>query len=651
MVQLPLFQPRTDWRPPQIAALPQWKGARRVSIDIETCDPDLKKTGIGVRRRGRVVGVSFAVEWPDNSDLSTAPAFYLPIDHEGGDNLDREIVLQYLRDQAAEFRGDIVGANLQYDLDYLAQVGIIFRPRFFRDVQIAEPLLDENQFSYSLQNIAVRNGFEGKEHSHLEAAGRMFGLGDEKQIKGNLWKLPARHVGPYAEVDARLPLRLIQVQERRIVAEDNADQRGNTLWSLYDLESRLLPVLIKMRRRGVRIDFDQLDRVEARTIREEEDALQEVSRLSGVRVTVEDINRPTVAGRAIEVATGMKLPRTPTGKMSLKKDELSKLKHPVVDLYLKARRFNKLRTTFVESIREHETNGRIHCTFHQLRKDSDDGTGDAGTVSGRLSSGDPNLQQQPARDPDIGPFWRAIYIPDEGAEWACMDYSQQEPRWVVHFAEVSNCIGARKAADTYRNDPKVDNHSMMRDLIGWEGKIGRDRAKNIFLGLCYSMGGAKLCRSIDRPTKWITLQSGKSIEVAGDEGQLILDQFDLKVPFIREIAKRAEEAAQTRGYIRTILGRRCRFPRAEGGRPGYDWTHKAFNRLVQGSSADQTKKAMVDADDAGIRLQLQVHDELDLSIWNRSEADQLSEIMRNCVPCNVPHLVEPKIGKHWGECK
>jgi DNA polymerase I-like protein with 3'-5' exonuclease and polymerase domains len=649
MVQLPLFQPNTGWQLPDVAKLPMWKGARRVAVDIETCDPDLKKTGIGVRRNGRIIGVSFAIEQHDTTDLSTVPAFYLPFGHEGGDNLDREMVLQYLRDQAEEFRGDIVGANLQYDLDYLAEAKVVFRPRFFRDVQVAEPLLDATQFSYSLQNIALRNGFEGKDHSHLEAAGRMYGI---ENIKAELWKLPGRHVGAYAEVDARLPLRLIQVQERRIEEEDRLEPYGARLWDLWNLESRVLPVLLKMRRRGVRIDLDHLDRVEARTLREEEDSLAEMSRLGGVKVTLKDLNRPTIIGPIIENTLGCKLQRTKTGKYSLVQGLIKKLKHPLIDAYLRARRFNKLRTTFVESIREHQVKGRIHCTFNQMKRSEDENDEeDVGTVSGRLSSTDPNLQQQPARDPEIGPFWRQIYQPDQGARWACLDYSQQEPRWIIHFAEVANCIGAKIAADRYRADPKIDNHAMMRDLIGWSGKEGRDNAKTIYLGLCYSMGGAKLCRSIGKPTKWITNGAGKSFEVAGDEGQAILDQFDQKVPFIREIARRAEDQAKKKGYVRTVLGRRQRSPRFQDGRPGYDFTHKAFNQLVQGSSADQTKKAMVDIDDAGLDMQLQVHDELDSSIEHDKQAQDMAEIMENAIPCNVPHVVEPKIGAHWGECK
>lgn len=656
MVQLPLFSPTTDWRPPRLSTLPSWAGARRVAIDIETSDPELKKTGIGVRRNGRVVGISFAIEFPDQLNPMTAPCFYLPIGHEGGDNVDREQAIQYLKDQAAIFTGDMITANGQYDYDYLAELGIVFRrTRFFRDIQIAEPLLDENQFSYSLDAVLTRNGFEGKNESHLVKAAAMFGV----DAKAEMWKLPARHVGPYAEADASRLLPLIQRQERRIRAIDEADGRGARLWDLYDLESRLMPVLIKMRRRGVAVDFDQLGRVEAKTYKEEEASLAEVTRLSGVKVTTADINRPTVVGKAMEAALGKPLKPTANGKPSIAKEVLEGLgNHPVVEHFLRARRYNKLRTTFVESIRSHQVNGRIHCSFHQMRRQKEDG-GSAGTITGRLSSGDPNLQQQPARDPEIGKMWRAIYVPDDGGRWACLDYSQQEPRWLVHFAELSNCVGAHEAAERYRNDPTADNHDMMTIMIhgqaawdSWrpkERKFHRGNAKTIYLGLCYAMGGAKLCRGLGLPTKWITTRSGKDIEIAGDEGQALLDLFDSKVPFIKELARRAENRAKSRGWIKTVLGRQLHFPLKKDGSGSFDWTHKALNKLIQGSSADQTKKAMVMADDAGIRLQLQVHDELDLTIWDDQEAKHLAEIMRTCVPCNVPAKVDIEVGPNWGE--
>jgi DNA polymerase I-like protein with 3'-5' exonuclease and polymerase domains len=254
------------------------------------------------------------------------------------------------------------------------------------------------------------------------------------------------------------------------------------------------------------------------------------------------------------------------------------------------------------------------------------------------------MQQQPARDEEIGPMWRRIYIPDEGGIWAACDYSQQEPRMLIHFAELCGLNKASEAADRYRNDPSTDNHQMMADLAG----VSRKQAKIIFLGACYGMGEKKLCKDLGLPTKVITLKNGRRIEVAGDEGKHIFDTFHSRLPFVRQLENLCEERAKKNGYISTLLGRRCRFPRDEDGL-NYDWTHKALNRLIQGSSADQTKRAMVEADRAGHHLQLQVHDEIDLTVDSREEAERLGELMENVVEMRVPSKVDVETGPSWGE--
>jgi len=625
MLQLPLFAPTSTWKAPKMSDLPSWKGARRVAIDCETRDPNLKKLGPGVRRPDSyVVGMSFAIE--------DGEAFYLPFRHEGGGNLPEEQVLGYLREQGGDFKGDIVGANLQYDLDYLAQEGVTFNPRFFRDVQIAEPLLDELQRSYSLNAIAQRYAIPGKDQDLLEQAAQAYGVSP----KGDLWQLPAEYVGPYAEQDVRLPLRLLDKQERRI------DEEG--LWEIYDLESSLLPVLVKMRRRGVQIDFNRLEYIEQWSAAEEATALAEVKRLTGVSIEVGDVWRAEPLARVLE-EIGIKVPATPkTGRPSVTAALLDSIEHEAAGLLRRARKINKVRTTFANSVRQHQVNGRIHCTFNQLRQTKEDGA-ESGGRFGRLSSSDPNLQQQPGkRDPEIGLLWRKVYVPDEGAQWACLDFSQQEPRWLVHYAEKQNCIRAHAAAERYREDRTTDNHQMMADLTG----LPRQQAKQIFLGLCYGMGGGKLCAQLGLPTESIySSRLDKQIDIAGPEGAAILDRFDQEVPFVRELTKMCAEVAKERGWIRTVLGRKCRFPKGEGG--AFDWTHKAVNRLIQGSSADQTKQVMVNADKEGYPIQLQVHDELDLSVPDKEYAQGLAEIMMNSVECNVPHQVDVEIGPNWGE--
>lgn len=666
-MKLPLFTPRSEWTPPNLATLPSWREAKRVAVDIETHDPQLTTLGPGVRRDGYIVGVSFAIE--------DGPAAYLPVAHHGGGNLDRATVFRYLRDQAKDYKGDIAGANLGYDLDFLAEEEVVFsQARFFRDVQVAEPLLDELQYTYNLDVIAQRRGLPGKDEGLLRQASSALGIDPKKQM----WRLHSKFVGAYGEQDCRLPLQLLRLQEREI------DSQG--LWRIYDLESRLLPVLLKMRRRGVRLDFDHLDRMEAWSIKEEDAALKELARLTGIHLTREDTTKSKAFLPMIE-QMGVKIPRTdpterfPEGQPSLQADWLDTLEGPIGGLINRARKFNKLRGTFVASRRAHAVNGRIHPTFVQLRSEKPGMDDDGGARYGRCASRDPNLQQEPARDEEIGPEWRKVYLPEEGAEWGCLDYSQQEPRWAVHYAEELKESGASEAGDRYRNDPNTDNHDMMTILIygqeAWDSwdpatrKVKRGGAKNIFLGLCYGEGEAKLCHDVGLPTVWEERpwSQGRKVECAGPEGAKLLALFHQKVPWLAGTSRRATKFAAKNGYVRTVLGRRCRFPVAIGlgGRPKrdrqgrlvYDWTHKAFNRVIQGSSGDQMKKAMVDADAAGLvhedlsrdSINLQVHDELDGSFFDRKKIHELVEIMKQAVRCRVPHKVDAEAGPNWAEIK
>ena len=650
-MQQPLFTTvSSDWVAPDLSTLPSWEGAKRVAIDCETRDPDLRKLGPGAGRRPNsyITGISFAIE--------DGPGGYLPIRHECGGNLPLEGVLAYLRDQARTFSGDIVGANLQYDLDFLAGDGIEFeRVRYFRDIQIADPLINELHDSYSMQAIAERWGFPGKDEALLRAAAVDYGIDPKK----DMWMLPAKFVGKYAEEDTRLPLNIIRRQEREIDEQD--------LWGVYNLESKLLPILTGLRRRGVRIDCDRLDMIERWALEKETEALAQVRSITGHRIAVGDVWKPEVMAPAIE-HIGVKLNKTSQGKPNIDKELLGSIDHPVADLLERARKVNKLRTTFAQSVKDHMVNGRLHCTFNQLRRQKDDESdGTAGAAYGRLSCEHPNLQQQPARD-EFAMMWRAIYLPEEGQHWASNDYSQQEPRMAVHYACLAKdlighqaWLSAIEARDKYRNDPNTDNHQMMADMAG----IKRKDAKEIYLGLSYGMGGAKMCRKLGLPTMMavrgprfqlfdvnspegqrLVAEGARRFEAAGPEGQALLDTFDRKVPFIKKLAKACEARAKAVGYITTLSGRRCRFPKDKDG--NYDWTHKGLNRLIQGSSADQTKMAMVACAEAGLDIIIQVHDEIAFSVHDMKEAAEAAHIMRTCTPLELPSKVDVEIGQSWG---
>lgn len=657
------------WTPPPLSDLPPWPDYGRVALDIETKDLELTSLGCGARRGGKIIGVSFAIEG--------GSSFYLPLAHAGGGNYaEPELAMLYLRDQASRFNGEIVGANLQYDLDYLAEAGVVFRHAEFRDVQIAGPLLATSSEMYSdgrmhemnLEAIAARMGFHGKKEEKILA----FAEEHKLHPKKDMWRMPAHVVAEYAIGDVTLPLQILAKQElalQRCKEEDLASgvQEGRTLWDLYLLESRLLPVLVKMRRRGVRVDIDKLQQISEEALKVQKQAMSTFCTITGHDLAYDDVMKAAALAPALE-SVGLQVSKTATGLPSITAPWLREQNHDAAKALSEARKYAKIRTTFVKSILKHgiERNGetRIHSTFNQLRSSSESGD-EKGAAFGRLSSSDLNIQQQPARDDVLGPLWRSLYLPDEGGIWACNDYSQQEPRWVAHFGERINAPGGYEVAERYRKDPKTDNHSMMAELTG----LKRSDAKQIFLGKLYGMGGAKYCHSVGLPTvvvvrdprrrEWVVYEEGtpefkelvgqgaRPFELAGEEGSKQLKQFDSRVPYIRKLSQATEEAVKRRGFIRTILGRRCYFPREKGGN-GYYKAYKALNRLIQGSSGDQMKKAMVDLDAAGFRLQIQVHDEVDQTVGSAAEAKEIAEIMKEAVNANVPFAVDTEIGPDWG---
>lgn len=662
-LQLTLFPPASDWRPPALSELPQdWRLFPRISLDTEGCDPQLSTLGCGARRGAYITGFSFGVP-------ELGRGFYVPVNHFGGDNVaDPVRAMEYLRYQAKHYEGEIVGARLGYDLDMLGTTaGVEFNPNVrFKDVQVAEPLIDELQYSYSLDNILERHGLPKKDETLLREAAATYRVDPKKEM----WKLPARYVGAYAERDAMGPLELLAKQEE-IIKRDELERA-------WDLGVRLLPVLVRMTRLGVAVDFDQLDKMERFSIAQETAAWGEVLRHSGVHIKVGDAMKAEVVAQAL-VACDIIPPTTPkTAKPSIDRLWLSTIKHPVATAIRRARQMSQLRTTFVDSVRRHEVKGRIHATFNQTRMEDESGQ-EIGAAFGRLSCSDPNMQQQPARDPEIGPEWRKCYKPDDGGQWASLDFSQQEPGLMLHFACASGPrrlgsvahAAAMAAAQLKYSDPTVDYHTMFTSYAAAAGAFGskitqewvlsqpknskelklyRDPCKNIFLGICYGSGGAKVCHTLGLPTKWIqSKRTGGMIEIAGDEGQRLLDNVDRGVPWLRKTTEAVEAVAKQRGYIMTLYGRRLHFE--SDGRGGYDWTYRAMNRTVQGSAAEQTAEGMIALDSMGVRLQLQVHDELNMTVINREQAQGYARVMEGAVTLMVPNRVDVEVGPSWGEAK
>lgn len=634
-----MFRPATTWTAPTIASLPSWSDAKRVAVDVETRDDDLTALGCGVRRGGKMVGISFAIE--------DGPSHYLPFGHEDGGNLDRGNVLAYMRDQARDFRGEIAGNGLPYDLEYLWSADIEFAgATSHRDVQIAEPLLDELQHEYNLDAILKRRGLPGKDEDELRRHAEAWGL----NAKRDLWRLHSGAVGAYAERDVVGPLELLRRQERELAAQ--------SLLGPFAMESEAMLELLRMTRRGVRVSRERLAGVRVHCERVIADEAGRIEHLTGVRISVDKrtgVHRVMTA-RELEPALahrGIAVPRTNPHKITKKTQPsvtkellLAHKRDEVVQAILHARAAHKVLTTYVVGVEEHLIGDRLHPAYKQMHaaSENDDDADDEGARFGRTASRHPNVQASPARHPEFGKMWRAIYIPEEGEDWACFDYSQQEPRTTVHYAELSNLFGAKAFADLYRNDPRTDSHDMFAKMSG----LPRKDAKEVFLGLCYGMGGGLLATKLGLPTVERRDRRGELKLYAGPEAQAVLDQFDERVPFVRALSYLCQEKAKARGYLLLIDKRRCRFPTDDFG--NFDWTYKALNRLIQGSAAIQTKTALVLLGRAGFKPRLTVHDEFDFSLSRgnlRGTCASIAKIMLEALPLNVPSRVDVETGADY----
>ena len=617
-IQVPLIEPETDWCPP--VSFPDLTDQKEIAIDLETCDPWLKTHGPGwaFKDRGYIIGIAVATSgWKG----------YFPIKHTMGPNLDEQVVRRWLQKQLDAPNAKIFH-NAQYDVGWLKAEGYTINGTI-HDTMMAAPLLNENEYSYSLNSIGKEYLGEEKDESLLIEAAQAWGV----DPKADMYKLSPNFVGQYAEQDADLTYRLWQILKKGIEEDDISD--------IYTTERKLLPVLIDMRMKGVRIDIERAQQVKKELLKKEQSIVKEIKRWYGVEP---DLWAAQSLSQVFDRA-GLQYPTTPkTQAPSFVASWLENHDHKLPLAIAQARKLNKARTTFIDKmIMGHLVDGRIHAELHPLRSDS------GGTVTGRFSGSNPNLQQVPARDPMIGNLIRSLFIPEEGKHWGCFDYSQQEPRLTVHYSVLTQQDGAEEAAKEYE-DKNADFHQIVADMAN----ISRKEAKTINLGLSYGMGKDKLVEQLG---------------ISKEEAELLFDQYHERVPFIRGLRDYASRMGANRGYVKTLLGRKCRFNLYEpfderktplpldqateeyGGRLKRSYTYKAMNRLIQGSAADMTKKAMLDLYEEGVLAHTQVHDELNISVTDKKEVEKISEIMRDCVELKVPNIVDAEIGSSWGDVK
>ena len=584
--------------------------------------------------------------------------------------MDPDLVWAWARAELNTFTGEVCGAKLDYDLDGLANHGIQFpRETVFHDVQIAEPLLDEWRLQYSLDVLAKEYVGEGKVHAHLREVMAAHGFKTETELKQNLYQLPASDVGEYAEGDVDLPLRIFPFQQKKLSAE-GLDQ-------IYTIERKLLPVLVAMRRRGVRVDISKTEEVKRLLDRERAKWLAVVRRFAGPKAELLEADSliPTINERGLHVTYTKK-----KGDVQIDKGFFERNRgDEFVRALAAGRRANTLGIFVQKSIIECSIKGRIHCEFNQLKGDKDEEGGKKGTIA-RLSATNPNLQAVAKRKGEFDDALdldgesvvqaiRGLFIPEEGEDWERKDASQIEYRLLTHYARGP---GAKEAREAYNNDPKTDFHKMVASMLGAdpEDKEKRTRVKNTNFAKVYNAGIPRIAYTFG---------------CSEEEAERFLKEYDAKAPFVSATNKAMMAVAAQRGYMVTILGRRARFnwePRSwelrkqdkiKRGLPlaqakarwgentplQYALTHAAMNRMFQGGCADIVKKSLVDCSEAGINdvlgpFLLTVHDEDNASVPRTLQGDQAAKearhIMENGVKLRVPIMAEVDRGTNWGEC-
>lgn len=635
--------PETGWRPP--TEFPNLSAATVLSFDTETWDPDMEQSGPGwARHRGHVVGFSVGAK----DAAGNVGQWYFPIRHADTpeDNLDPAQALGWLKSVLETPDIPKVGANLLYDVGWLAEEGIYVQGPLF-DVQHAEALLDERA-RVGLDILAEKYLGQHKEGSLLyQWCSDFYGGPVSDRQRKNIWRSPPSLVGPYGEADAALPLAIMEKQWPLLAKEGLLD--------LFHMECELIPLLVAMRFRGVPVDIARAEELYD-TLGGEVDQLN--ARLASAVGFHVNVNSGDDLARAFD-RHGIPYGKTAGGKPSFTAGFLEDVEHEIGRLVVDIRQREKLRGTFIKSyILDNHVNGIVYGTFNQLRGEG------GGTRSGRFSSDSPNLQNIPTRT-ELGKQIRRIFADKiNNLLWRKYDYSQIEYRFLAHFAVDKGDGSADRVRAEYARDPNTDYHNVVHDMILAASGIDliRGHTKNMNFGLIYGMGEDKL---------------GRSLGVSTAKAKEMFAAYHKGAPYAKATMAACSAEAQVYGTITTILGRKSRFdlwePEGFGvkgialpyqaalnkyGRIKRAYTHKALNRRLQGSAADQMKLAMHKCWKGGIFAEtgvpsLTVHDELDfLDPGGKDEAfREMQHVMETCMTLRVPVKADYEIGLNWGDVK
>lgn len=590
------------------------------AVDIETSDPHLKQWGPGAcRRDGKILGVG--IYCPDKG----IDGYFIPTSE------DDDVTIHGLLSDP-----DIVKVfhNGVYDLDWLMNgYGLEVNGRI-EDTMTRETLLDSYAFSYSLDACCQRRGVEGKNKGDTIDKWYAENGGKGKAIE-HLEDIPPSIVGKYCRQDCKATYNLYMAQQPLLEEQ--------SLLNANDIECRLYPLLMQMKGNGMPINMSKLFELMDTFEEEYENGVHELENRYGF---AEDTLSLNSANDIEKMWRAEKLPieYTATGKPSFAAAVLEDSNHPLAEKIQHLRGLTKT-LAFLNSWVDYSINSHIHPCFYPAKRD------DAGTVTGRWSSGDPNMQQVPARAEKHGKEIRSLFTPEPGCILGAFDYKQIEYRVFIHFAQGEGAEAARKEF----HDHDVDYHQMVQEMMGWvtgdkdKDKEYRHVTKNLNFGSLYCMGARSFAARFKRPL--LKAHPDADPDNLFPLADSLMKEYKRKIPFVDTTGRAIINTGEKRGYVKTLSGRRQRMPLDNG-------SYKLVNYLIQGSAADLLKKGLVDAWEAGVfkvlKLHAQIHDEVVFSIPDTREGYEaclkLRECMKNAYPLKIPLGVDTEIGPDWGHC-
>lgn len=626
-------------------------GVHRLALDTETSGLDWRRNAI----------IGYVVTFSDDPRDS----YYVPFRHAGTANVGGHAGLTTphgWNGKLAPGEGElvealdqpefqIVGHHLHFDLKFMSRVGFKMRGTF-EDTMINEPLIDELVGRYSLKACCHRHKVQAKKDEEIIAHLRSKFpeiKPDDKGAMGHFWRLSGddKVAVDYAVGDGTSTWQLRDAQMIEIKKTDR--YQGVEVPSMelvHNVESRLIPILARMMIRGIRVDENRLEELLEHIGGTEQHGNGLIDKLMNEFPSGFNVKSPKDAQAWVEKHGHTDWPMTapslrfPNGQPSFKEEWLKK--YPAGQKIVKVRKYTTLRDSFMLPARDtHLWKGRIHTNFHQLRDD------DYGTVTGRLSSSEPNMQAVPKHDEETSKLIRSMFIPDDGMTWGSTDYSQMEPRLLAYYSRCKVLLNG------YRADPPIDAHTAVsmemsgnwHEMTESEQKHYRNAYGKRINQTLITGGGAGVLV--------------KKYGVAEADAKQKMRDYFRAMPEIKDFQNKSSRRFRMRGYMISLLNRRMRLDN-----PHHDY--RALNRLLQTGNADALKLKMVEvgeylneADPTGedINLLLNCHDAVDFQFTKAGEVlyRHCIKIMedfssgRAVIKLDVPIVVDHGEGRNWSE--